>query len=280
VRFDLATLARRARNPRRSAITLRQINPPAVQATDLYRSAYAPFVALWAEAVEGLVQTYARTLMQMQTDSPADLRLEIDQIEQQAVVLVLTARLRVERWAQRFEAWHRRRWQGAVLSATSVDLGTLIGANDVRETVETVIERNVSLVRSVSDQTRERIADSVFRGLTERKPAREVAKELREVVAMSRRRALNVSSDQLVKISSSLNEERRRQAGIDCWFWRHSQKAHPREEHVARNGNLYTDNPARIGQEYQGKTIRQPPSTLPGFEPFCGCTSQACLVLD
>ena len=89
------------------------------------------------------------------------------------------------------EAWHRARWRGAVLTATSVDLQTMIGPADVRETVEAVIQRNVGLVRSVSDETRRRIGDAVFRGLQKRTPAREVARELREAVAMSRRRALD-----------------------------------------------------------------------------------------
>jgi len=279
VKFSLSTLARRARNPRRSAITIRPINPPAVQATDLYRSAYAPVVALWSETVERLVQAYALSPSELQTDSTADLAVEVERAGQQAVVAVLTARLRVERWARRFEEWHRQRWRGAVLSATSVDLGTMIGAGDVRETLEAVIERNVSLVRSVSDQSRERIADSVFRGLNQRTPAREVAKELREAVGMSRRRALNVASDQMVKLSSSLNEERRRQAGITAFEWIHSEKANPRPEHAARNGFLYSETPSQVGSEYQGKRVRTPPADMPGQLPFCGCTSRAVLIL-
>jgi len=149
----------------------------------------------------------------------------------------------------------------------------------MRETLGAVIERNVGLVKSVSDEARRRIADSVFRGLQNRTPAREVAKDIREAVALERRRALRIASDQTVKVAAALNEERRRQAGIMAWEWIHSGKLHPRPEHEARDGKLYSDDPADVGAEYQGRVVRKPPEDKPGQLPFCGCTSRAVLIL-
>jgi SPP1 gp7 family putative phage head morphogenesis protein len=142
----------------------------------------------------------------------------------------------------------------------------MLGPEDVRETLETIIARNVSLVRDVSEQARARIGDAVFRGLTERTPAREVASQVREAVAMSRRRSINIASDQLTKISSSLDSERMQQAGIEQWKWMHSGKLHPREEHKARNGKLYS--------------FSKPPADMPGQLPFCGCRKLAVVELD
>jgi SPP1 gp7 family putative phage head morphogenesis protein len=147
-----------------------------------------------------------------------------------------------------------------------VDLQTLIGPADVQETLDALIGRNVALVKDVSAQARGRISDSVFRGLTERRPAREVAKEIREAVAMSRRRSLNIASDQLTKVSSALDGERMRQAGIEKWKWMHSGKLHPRAEHKARNGKVYT--------------FADPPPDMPGEKPFCGCRKLAVVELD
>jgi len=81
-------------------------------------------------------------------------------------------------------------------------------------------------------------------------------------------------------LSSALNEERRRQAGISEWQWIHSSKRHPREEHVARDRKLYTDDPSKIGREYEGKVIMKAPPTRPGEEINCGCTSKAVLILE
>nr|WP_232843939.1 phage minor head protein [Allopontixanthobacter sediminis] len=133
--------------------------------------------------------------------------------------------------------------------------------------LQVVIERNVALVRSVSDQARTRIADAVFRGLNDRRPSREVAKEIREAVEMSRRRAKNIASDQLSKLTGQLNEERTRQSGIEEYKWVASGKVHFRENHRARDGKVFDwDNPPADGH--------------PGQAIFCGCASRAYLDLD
>ncbi|PXW75970.1 phage Mu protein F like protein [Blastomonas natatoria] len=279
---DLATLTRRAKNPRRRVITLRPITPPALQATALYTSVYAPVIAIWSASLESITAAYAQSLSELQTDAPADVTARIEAASSSVSGVIVSLRFAIGRWSESVEAWHRRRWIGNVLTATNVSLETLIGASDVRATLATVIERNVALVSSVSDETRRRIADAAFRGLTERKPAAEFAKEIRGFVDMSRRRAKNIAADQLVKLGSELNQERRRQAGIDSVEWVSSGKINYRPEHKARNGNLYSENADRIGQKYQGKIIKKPPPAddRAGVPINCACTERAVLILD
>ncbi|WP_185999963.1 hypothetical protein ACLIMP_22310 [Novosphingobium aerophilum] len=90
----------------------------------------------------------------MTTDAPADVKAEIDGAAEQVnrLLLLLTPELRG--WALKVERWQRGKWRGAVLSATGVDLETIIGAGDMRATLETTIGWNTDLVRNVSDQTR------------------------------------------------------------------------------------------------------------------------------
>ena len=280
MRFDLAEMTRRAANPRRSTITLREIRSPRTRATDLFNQAYRPTLDIWRANTERILAEYSRSIDELQTDSPADLERVLSQVTAQGEGLVIEARIALAAWATRLEAWHRARWRQSVLSQTRVDLATLIGPADARETIEHLIARNVSLVSSVSEQTRARIADSVFRGLTNRTPVRDVAREIRQAMAMSRRRALNIAADQNVKLTSALNEERRRQAGIDSFEWVHSGKVNHREHHVARNGKLYSENSERVGEEYQGKRIRAVPEDRPGELPYCGCTGRAVLIIE
>lgn len=281
MRILLAQMTQRARpRGRRRAITMQPITLPAMQATNLYRTAYLPIITAWSESQARIMAEYERSLADLQTDSAVTLEAEIERAGAQAGAIILAVRARIEGWARLAEAFHRARWRRNVLSATSVDLATLIGPQDVRETLETVIARNVGLVRSVSDETRRRIADSVFRGLQARTPSRTVAREIAEAVGMGRRRALLITSDQNVKLSSALNEERRRQAGIDSFAWVHSGKVHPRAVHVERDGKLYSENPERVGTEYEGRTIRKVPDDRPGELPYCGCTSRAVLILE
>lgn len=278
--LDLATLTKRAKNPRRRVIPLRPIPPLALQATALYTSVYAPVIAIWSASLESITAAYAQSLGELQTDAPADVTARIEAASSSVSGVIVSLRFAIGRWSEAVEAWHRRRWVGNVLTATSVDLSTMLGAADVRATLATVIERNVALVSSVSDETRRRIADAAFRGLTERKPAAEFAKEIRGFVDMSRARARRVASDQLAKLGGELNDERRRQAGIDSFEWIHSGKRHPREDHKARNGLFYSDNPDRWGKRFDGKLFRKPPEDRPSQLPFCGCTSRSVLIID
>lgn len=266
MKFSLAAMIRRFRNPRRRQIPIRDIPPPAVLATDLYRACYLPVIRTWELGAGRIVAEYERALSAMTTDSPADVERELGAVDDalQRLLIELTPRLRS--WALRIETWHRGKWRGAVLSASGVDLQTLIGPEDVADTVETVIERNVSLIKDISSQARGRIGDSVFRGLTERRAARDVAREIREAVEMGRDRAQRIAADQLTKITSALDGERMRQAGIERWKWVHSGKLHPRPEHVARNGREYT--------------FANPPADMPGQLPYCGCRKLAVVEFD
>lgn len=280
--FNLAAAARRQRNIRRKSIVLREVNAPLGLATDLYIACYKPIVDLWAEAGNRIAAEYARTLSEMTTDSPADVQREIDDAANAFERLFLTLTPALRSWALRVEQITRQRWRGAVLAATEVDLSTLIGPEGLRDTLESYIAWNTDLIRNVSDQAKQRIADRVFTGLTQRKPAREVAKDIREAVGMARDRSLRVASDQLSKASSSLAEERRREAGLEVWMWLHSGKRHPRKEHQARDGLLYSDNPSLVGKSVDGKAIHAPPERgdRPGQPPYCGCRSRGVLLLD
>jgi hypothetical protein len=278
--YPLAAMARR--NGRRRNATLRDIVPPAVMATDLYRSAYLPVLSIWTRGMEQILALYSQTLAEMATDSPADIEGEIDRLGAAMQALILSLTPEVRDWALRVETIHRQKWRGAVLSATGVDLSTFIGPEGVRETIEARIAANVALIKDVGAQAQARISGAVFRGLTERQPAREVAKAIREAVDMGRRRSINIAADQLTKLSGELADERRREAGLDVWEWRHSGKAHPRPEHLARNGNYYSESAARHGKTVNGKVVRKPPprDDWPSRPPFCACRSRAVLVLE
>lgn len=280
-RFDLAAMARRA-NPgrRKRSATFRDIKPPATLASDLYAAGYAPAIALWQRYAARVVAEYERSLSALTTDAPADIGQALDQAEDELSRLLLILRPEMREWTLRVERWHRGRWRGAVLSATGVDLGTLLGPDDMKEPLEVVLERNVGLVKDVSAQARQRISNAVYEGLRARTPAREVAKQIGEAVDMGKRRAVNIASDQLTKLTSALADERRRQAGLSLWEWKWSGKLHGRPEHIARDGKLYSDDAADVGTKVEGDTVQPMPSERPGVLPYCGCRALARITFD
>lgn len=262
---NLRALIRQSGN-RRRRITVRPIQPTSALASDL-AAIYLRVVGAWIAALPRIEAAYARTIAEMTTDSPADISREIDEATGALERLLLTLTPRLREWALRTERWHRGRWTGALLSATGIDLGTILSPVDVTQTVEAALAWNVDLIRNVSDEARQRVANSVFRGVNERRPAREIAKELREGLGMSRQRALLIASDQTAKLTSQLDQARQEQAGFDRYVWRHSGKRFPRETHVAREGKIF-------------EWAKAPADGHPGAAIRCGCRAQAYLDLD
>lgn len=280
MRFNLASLAKRS-GLRRST-TIRDIRPPAMFATNLFNAAYVDVVRVWEEASAKLIEEYRRSLSELTTDAPSDLENIFAEAERKTGAIYFNLKPALERWTLFVERWHRQKWNAAVLSASRVDLSTMLGASDVRLSLETSIANNLALVRSVSDETRQKMSQAVFDGLRNRTPADDVAKRIREVSGMGRRRARNIASDQLSKIHASLADERRRQAGLPVYEFLHSGKLHAREEHKRIDGFFYSDDPALVGTKAMGKEIRTPlpPGQQAGQPPWCGCRTRSVLLLD
>lgn len=274
--IDLPAAAR-AQGMRRSK-PLPLITTTQEQRNRLYRC-YAPVVEAWrVGAREQLLPVYGRTITSITDSIPEYEQAEANLAEQIArLVLNITATGGVlDAWAVSLEQWHRRRFVAGALSASGVDLSAMIGPADARLSVEQSIAWNTSLIRDVSDETRRRVANAFFAGFQARTPARELGKQIDAAAGLGRKRSARIAADQTVKLAASLDAERQRSVGIVEWVWRHSGKAHPRLDHVARNLKHYGDT-AAIAREIG---VLPPPADLPGQLPYCGCVRQSFLRLD
>lgn len=262
MKIDFARQARAA-GVNKDEVVMTAIEPTTAQVNDLARL-YLEVVQVWANAKDAIVAEYSRSLSEMQTDSPAD----VDQLirttadtANHTITSSFTAGMQA--WLTRFQSWHMRKFIDKLRYASGVDLTNQLFAADVAPTIEDVLLRNVALVRSVSDQTRARIADIVFRGFQERKPARKVSKELTDALGMSRRRSLRIASDQTTKLSATLDRDRQQQLGASGFQWQSSGKKHFRPEHKARDGKYYA---------WDSSVARTDP---PGQAINCGCKARA-----
>ena len=180
---------------------------------------------------------------------------------------MISVTMRLDKFFNRLERYHRRKWVSNVLPATAIDVSLLASPATVSDTVKASIQWNTQLVRDVSAQTRQRIANSVYQGYRNRTPAREIAKQISEATNLGRKRSLRIASDQVSKATSQLTRERSQEAGIAEYEWVHSGKVHFRPEHLARNGQRFAwDDPPSDG--------------APGDAINCGCTSKAVLSLE
>jgi uncharacterized protein with gpF-like domain len=261
-------LAARVRRPSRKPIVLAKIETTLAQEQDLF-AVYKPVIAAWEAAQPRIIAEYERTLASMTTDAPSDVQGQIDGVgaEINRLVIMLTPDLR--RWALKVEQVHRGKWVRSVMSATDVNLDTVLTAGDVNDTIDASLNWNVSLIRDVSSELQKRVANSVFAGFQRRAPAPEIAKEITEATGMARARARRISADQTTKLGAQLNRARQLQAGITKFMWIHSSKRHPRSWHLLRDRKVY---------DWKNSGI--PADDMPSIPPFCGCTARGIVSFD
>lgn len=275
--YSLPTIARRA--GKRRNITLRPIVPTQAQANDL-AAIYAPAWHIWASSVDRILAGYdpqpLPTADALTIDTADQVQSAINSVANEFLT-ILTARITpaLRQWIVRAEQVHRDKWSAAVKAGVGVDMTMMLNAGEVQETLSTFLQRNVALVRNVSDQAQGRISDAVFRGYERRAPVTEVAKEIRESTGMGRDRSVRIAADQSSKLSSQLDRERQAEAGLTQFKWRHSGKAHPRSWHRARDGKVYD---SRTGKPVGGGDAI-PSDDRAGMAPWCGCREQAYIKL-
>lgn len=268
MRLDLPSMARRA--GRRRSTALRVIEPTKAQEDDLFRL-YVRIpreVALFVKA--RLLPAYQRTLAQTQDslirDDIPEIEAQLDDLEEELRRLVLRLTPLLRDFTLRTERWHRGKFIGAVLTATNIALDVFIGPEDARETMAASLARQVDLITDLAREAKQKTADTIWRGFQARRAAREVAKEIQEAMEISRARAKRIAAHQLQVLSSTLDRERQRAAGIEDFRWVHSRKKNGRAEHIARDGKIYA--------------WAKPPDDLPGELPNCGCKAAAWLRIE
>lgn len=151
-RYDLVAMARRPTPASAAASSYATSYRRLSWRPNLSRETCARVIAAWADALPRINTAYERTLSELTTDSPADVRAEIDGVAEAINRLVMILAPEVRCWALSVERWHRGKRRGTLLSATGVDLEAMLGPEDVRATLETSIESNVALIKDVNQQ--------------------------------------------------------------------------------------------------------------------------------
>lgn len=251
-----------ATGPLKKPIELREVTPTKAQSDDLARI-YLQVVRLWRDAASDVMEVY--------DPSPDFIRDTVDEAqaaivaaEARANALIVALSLELDNWTRRFSSWHRNKFASNVQAGTGVSVAQFMSNTAIQNEMKISLAWNIDLITNVSADMKRRIADIVWSGWRSNEPRREIAKRINEAVGIERRRALRISVDQTTKLSADLDRARMLEMGITDWVWVHSRKAHPRLDHVARNG-----------KEYNWITNRPP--DVPGELPFCGCKARPLL---
>lgn len=273
-RYSLPAIAR-AQNPgRKRDAVFRPIVPTNALASDLFTRCYKPLITAMQTAIPAIVAAYERGLPvrdALITDSTDQAQQQTETMGQQLQRLVLALLPGLSDWSIRVDRWHQGQFKGAALAATGVNLDTVLIGSGTPQSVGEYVAWNTALMKDVGQQAQQKMSAAIFSAFQARQPATDLARDLRDIVGLSRARSLRIASDQLGKLSSALDTERMDEAGITEFKWRHSGKVHYRPWHRARDGKNYD---LKTGEEVGGgDTIAA--DDMPGLPPFCGCRKQA-----
>lgn len=137
----------------------------------------------------------------------------------------------------------------------------------VVEIYKAAVAENVALIKSISVDYMNQVQGSVMRSITSGRGLEDLVPALQKYEGVTHRRARNIALDQTRKAYNQINRGRMQALGVQSFMWHHSGGgAHPREDHVEMDGQVYRfDNPPVIDERTGERGI-------PGQAVNCKCT--------
>jgi SPP1 gp7 family putative phage head morphogenesis protein len=121
----------------------------------------------------------------------------------------------------------------------SIKTGFLTG--DLREITKSIVEENVSLIKSISDRYLYNVQKAVLRSISFGNGLKDLIPQLSKFKGITDRHAKNMALDQTRKAYNSINRARMEKVGIGKFKWIHSGGGQlPRKDHIEMSGNIYS----------------------------------------
>jgi len=129
------------------------------------------------------------------------------------------------------------------------------------------VAENVGLIRSIASQYLTQVEGAVMRSITTGNGLQDLIPALEQYEGQTHRRAKNIALDQTRKVYNSINKGRMQALGLKRYMWHHSGGgAHPREDHVEMDGNVYLFSDPPVIDQRTGER------GIPGQAVNCRCT--------
>jgi SPP1 gp7 family putative phage head morphogenesis protein len=127
------------------------------------------------------------------------------------------------------------------------------------------VAQNVSLIKSISTQSLEKVQVIVRQGVMQGTAPSEIARQIQELTGVTNRRATLIARDQTGKANAALSEHRMTDIGITEYYWTTAHDERVRPAHVESDGDLLNfesgnpkDNNLNPGQPIQCRCWARP----------------------
>lgn len=136
------------------------------------------------------------------------------------------------------------------------------------------VAESVALIKSIPNKFFDDVEATVTRAVNAGTRPEELREEIQKKYGVSERRAALIARDQVGKFFGKVAEERQRQMGVTHYIWRTANDERVREEHAAREGQVFAwDEPpegGNPGEDFQCRCSAEPvlDPLLDGDEPI------------
>lgn len=131
------------------------------------------------------------------------------------------------------------------------------------------ISRNTSLIKSVPTQYMAKVEQIVRNGVMAGTTSREIAKQVKEVAAVTDRRAMIIARDQIGKANAELTQYRQENLGVKEYDWRTAKDERVRGNPSGRYPGAVPSHYKREGKRYSW--AKPPEGGHPGMAVLCRC---------
>ena len=231
-----------------------------------------------AEATRQNISFINSYLRQDETDSEYILRL----IRAAYTNVGSTARAisQAARTAERVKGYTRNEFYEVLRSAFKIDV--FVAEPDLTKMVEEWTAENVRLIKTIPEQYFENLQGIVSRGLQQGALGGDMASDIKNLYAVTNRRAQMIARDQVASLNGLISQKRQTAAGITFYQWSTSKDARVRDSHAEQEGRYYAwPGSGAVGMSFNGKTVLPPPlKGPPGIEINCRCVALPIIDLD
>lgn len=162
-----------------------------------------------------------------------------DQLEADLAALLARSRQFIRGLLTKEADWTSDTFAANVRALMGVDLAGVIRSEDLADYLDAAVERNVALVKGLSDDGQKALRAAVTEAYLNGDSPERLQALIRKRLGFMKSRAELIALDQIAKTSSEVNEIRQRQAGVDSYVWMTSRDERVRPRHRKLDGKTY-----------------------------------------
>lgn len=161
-----------------------------------------------------------------------------------------------------------KEWKRAVKATLGIDIREDYYLGDFyKEMLEEWVKENVDLIKTIPEETLDKMKAIVYEGFADGKTTTRMLKEIQHTYGISRRRARFIARDQVAKLNGQIQHAQQEDSGITKYIWSTAGDERVRRSHKELNGKIFEWNDPPLnsdgrrchpGEDYGCRCIGRP----------------------